>query len=96
MRPSSHPSTADRSGQALAGAPAIAIAALSSLPPALSEVAFLRQRQLLKLIPISKTTLWRRVRDRTFPQPLKLSPNVTVWRAEDLRDWIAQQGQPRR
>lgn len=58
----------------------------------LPYTGFLRQPQVLSLVPISKSTLWRRVQARTFPEPLKLSQRVTVWRAEDIRRWIAQQG----
>jgi prophage regulatory protein len=52
----------------------------------------LRQPQVLQFVPISKSTLWRRIEARSFPQPVKLSPRVTVWRAEDIRRWIAEQG----
>lgn len=52
---------------------------------------FVRQWQVLRHIPISKSTLWRRVQDKTFPQPIKLSERVTVWRVEQIRDWIAAQ-----
>jgi prophage regulatory protein len=61
---------------------------------ALPETGFLRQPQVLAFVPISKSTLWRRIQARTFPAPVKLSERVTVWRAEDIRRWIAQQGQP--
>jgi predicted DNA-binding transcriptional regulator AlpA len=57
----------------------------------LPETGFLRQTQVLQFVPISKSTLWRRIEAKTFPQPVKLSPRVTVWRAEDIRRWIAQQ-----
>lgn len=59
----------------------------------LPETGFLRQPQVLAFVPISKSTLWRRIQARTFPEPVKLSERVTVWRAEDIRRWIAQQGQ---
>jgi prophage regulatory protein len=59
----------------------------------LPETGFLRQPQVLACIPISKSTLWRRVQARTFPAPVKLSSRVTVWRVEDVRRWIAEQGQ---
>ncbi len=61
---------------------------------ALPETGFLRQPQVLAFVPISKSTLWRRIQARTFPAPVKLSERVTVWRAEDIRQWIAQQGPP--
>ena len=60
----------------------------------LPETGFLRQRQVLAFVPISKSTLWRRIQARTFPDPVKLSERVTVWRAEDIHRWIAQQGAP--
>jgi len=60
----------------------------------LPETGFLRQPQVLAFVPISKSTLWRRIQARTFPGPVKLSERVTVWRAEDIRSWIAQQGAP--
>lgn len=65
----------------------------TSIPaPALPQTGFLRQPQVLRFVPISKSTLWRRIQSKTFPQPLKLSQRVTVWRAEDIRQWIIEQG----
>jgi len=57
----------------------------------LPETGFLRQSQLLAFVPFSKSTLWRRIQAKTFPQPIKLSERVTAWRAEDIRRWIAEQ-----
>lgn len=72
---------------------AASLAAPHSPPfnPTLPETGFLRQPQVLALVPISKSTLWRRIQARTFPKPVKLSARITVWRAEDIRRWIAQQ-----
>jgi predicted DNA-binding transcriptional regulator AlpA len=47
---------------------------------------------VLLLVPVSKSTLWRRVQDQTFPQPVRLVGRITVWRVEDVHRWIAQQG----
>ena len=57
----------------------------------LPDTGFLRQPQVLAFVPISKSTLWRRVQARTFPEPVKLSERVTAWRAEDIRQWIELQ-----
>jgi prophage regulatory protein len=59
--------------------------------PCLPDTGFLRQRQVLAFVPISKSTLWRQVRARSFPSPVKLSAGVTAWRAEDVRRWITEQ-----
>jgi prophage regulatory protein len=42
----------------------------------------------LALIPFSSTTLWRRVRQGTFPQPVRISSQVTAWRCGDIRQWL--------
>ena len=72
--------------------PSTAATPTTHLAPALPQTGFLRQPQVLRFVPISKSTLWRRIQSKTFPQPVKLSQRVTVWRAEDIRQWIAEQG----
>lgn len=57
--------------------------------------AFVREAELIRTgsnplgpIPFSAHTLWRKVRDGSFPRPLKLSSRVTAWRVSDVRDWM--------
>lgn len=58
-----------------------------------SLTGFIRLPQVLALVPISRTTLWRHVAAGTFPAPVKLFASVTAWRVEDVRSWIdAQSG----
>lgn len=57
-------------------------------PLVLPETGFVRQRLLLRFVPFSKSTLWRRVKAGEFPAPVRLSAGVTAWRAEDVRRWI--------
>ncbi|RCW65125.1 helix-turn-helix transcriptional regulator [Pseudorhodoferax soli] len=59
---------------------------------ALPVTGFLRQSQVLVFVPFSKSTLWRRVDDGSFPAPVKLSSNITAWRAEDIKGWITARG----
>lgn len=40
------------------------------------------------LIPVCKSTWWAGVRSGRFPQPIKLSARITVWRVEDIRALI--------
>lgn len=57
--------------------------------PALPETGYIRQAQLIpQIIPFSPATLWRGVKDGTFPAPVKLSARVTAWRAEDVHAWM--------
>jgi prophage regulatory protein len=36
------------------------------------------------LIPISRSSWWMGVKLGRFPQPIKLGPRTTCWRAEDV------------
>jgi len=58
----------------------------------LPETGFVRQRLLLRFVPFSKSTLWRRVKTGEFPAPIRLSAGITAWRAEDVHLWIAGKG----
>lgn len=58
--------------------------------PALRETGFIRQRELMGILPFSRTTLWRMVKDGTFPAPIKLSAGVTAWQVEAVRAWVDQ------
>ena len=59
--------------------------------PTLPETGFVRQKLLLRFVPFSKSTLWRRVNAGGFPAPIRLSAGITAWRAEDIWRWIAEQ-----
>lgn len=60
---------------------------------------FLREKQILgdrranppipALVPVSRTTWWAGVKTGRFPQPVKLGPATTAWRAEDIREFLA-------
>lgn len=42
-------------------------------------------------IPVSPVTIWRWVAAGKFPAPVKLSGNVTAWKAEQVRAWLDEQ-----
>lgn len=52
------------------------------------ETGFVRLSQVLTVIPIGKTNWWAGVKEGRFPQPVKLSPRCTAWRAEDIHHLI--------
>ena len=54
----------------------------------LNEASFLRLDQILKLIPIGKTTWWNGVKSGRFPKPVKLGTRITAWKAEDINKLI--------
>ena len=55
------------------------------------EYGFVRLNQIIAPygpIPLSKSTWWKGVKDGKFPKSTKLSANVTVWRADEIRALI--------
>jgi prophage regulatory protein len=55
----------------------------------LPATGYMRQSQLVPIIfPFSPATLWRKVKDGTFPKPIKLAPRITAWRVEDIRELL--------
>lgn len=44
-------------------------------------------------LPFSAPTLWRKVREGTFPKPVKLSDRVTAWNVGTVRAWLNAQVQ---
>ena len=50
---------------------------------------YVRAKQLLRegIVPFSAKTLWRRVKDGSFPAPVKLSPGVYAWKMSDIQNW---------
>ena len=40
---------------------------------------------ILPIIPISKSSWWAGVKAGLYPEPLKIGPNTTVWREDEVR-----------
>jgi prophage regulatory protein len=75
-----------------------------SIFDALPDSAFIRESQLVQSpkrpdipapLPFSAPTLWRKVKDQTFPAPVKLSSGVTAWRVGLVRAWMTARTQAR-
>lgn len=58
----------------------------------LPETGYVRIKTILHVFPVSRSTWWEGVRKKRFPQPVKLGPRITAWRAEDIRALLAAQG----
>ena len=54
------------------------------------DTAYVRQPQLLEVVPFSSATLWRKCKNGDFPRPAKLSERVTAWRVAEVRAWLAK------
>lgn len=56
----------------------------------LPETGFVRLPLILHHFPVARSTWWAGVKAKKYPQPVKLGPNTTAWRAEDIRELIRQ------
>lgn len=54
----------------------------------LPSTGFMRLPEVLKFIPVSKTTWWAGVNSGDYPKAVKLGERITAWRAEDIAELI--------
>jgi len=52
------------------------------------EFGFLRLNDVLRIIPVSKTTWYNGIRSGRFPKGIRLSQNIVVWRVEDIKNLV--------
>lgn len=58
---------------------------------ALPQTGFIRLPQVLSVFPVGRSTWWAGVKSGKYPQPVKISPRCTAWKAEDIRALIENQ-----
>jgi len=46
---------------------------------------YMRLKDVLRVIPVSKSTWWEGIRAGYFPKGIKLKRNITVWQVRDIR-----------
>jgi len=45
------------------------------------------------MLPASPATIWRKVKEGTFPKPVKLGDRITAWHIEDIELWLSKRHQ---
>jgi predicted DNA-binding transcriptional regulator AlpA len=56
-----------------------------SIAATLPDVALLRLPQVLRLIPVARSTWWAGIKAGRFPAPVKLGPRSVAWRVSEIR-----------
>lgn len=51
----------------------------------LPETGLLRVNQVLRFIPVSRSSWWAGVKSGRYPKPFKLSERTTVWKSQDIK-----------
>jgi len=57
---------------------------------------FLRVQEVVPMVGFSKSTLYARVRAGTFPKPIALGPQTTVFLEGEVLEWMETQAAQRR
>lgn len=65
---------------------------MSHMQPQIPTFGFLRLPQVLAIVPISKSAWWEGCRTGRYPKPIKLGSRTTVWRVEDITDFVQNLG----
>ena len=53
------------------------------------DIRLVSDRQLAKMLSVSRATIWRRVADGTLPRPVRVG-GATRWRLEEIEATIAR------
>lgn len=48
-------------------------------------------RAVVERTTLSRTEIYRRIREGTFPRQIKLGPRRVAWRERDVDEWVAAQ-----
>jgi prophage regulatory protein len=51
-----------------------------------------KKKGIQPIIPISKSSWWEGIKTGRYPAPVKLSPRVTAWKAQDIRALVDGMG----
>lgn len=49
----------------------------------------LRLPEVQRMTGMGRSTIWRRAREGSFPQPVKLGPRTTAWVAAEVEGWAS-------
>ena len=56
----------------------------------LPDTGYLRLPEVLRVIPVSKSTWWLGISKGKYPRGVKLSERITAWHVDDIRRCIAE------
>ena len=54
------------------------------------SAGYLRLRDVVKRVPVARSTIWQWVATGKFPPPVKLGERVTAWSVASIEQWEAE------
>ena len=55
-----------------------------------TEESMLRRRSVERMTGLSKSTLYRLIKQGRFPAPLRMTRKAVRWRREEVNDWLSR------
>ena len=53
----------------------------------------LRAKEVAKLVGVAESTIWLKASEGKFPKPVKMFDRVTVWKADDVYEFLDRLGE---
>jgi prophage regulatory protein len=54
----------------------------------MNEERMLRLKELIKVVGLSRSTIYALIANNKFPKPIHLTPHTSVWRLSVINSWI--------
>ena len=65
----------------------------TATPSITADERLILEDELRERVPFDRSTIYRKVRNGTFPAPIRIAANRTAWRLSAVLNWIAEREQ---
>jgi len=55
------------------------------------KISILRRKKLEKRVGLSRSTIYQKIQDGSFPKPINLGPRAVGWIENEIDDWLMDQ-----
>jgi prophage regulatory protein len=52
------------------------------------SMRYIRFKELRKLVPLGRTTIWKMMKEGRFPQSYRIGKAATAWLESEIEEWI--------
>lgn len=64
---------------------------LEASPPQVALGQFLTADEVTQRLKVGKSTLYRKIRNENFPEPIRMGVRCSRWSEAAVTDWLAKQ-----
>ncbi len=52
------------------------------------DKAWYRVKDLSEILSMGQSTIWKMVRNKTFPEPVRITARMTIWSSDSVMNWV--------